>query len=79
MAHRRTQSIAKRHYLMADALFANFCEALREFPTLAQRLGLNLEPQPLESNLLAQIQDLPPDQQAKLLQEWMALFLGSNR
>ena len=70
---------AKRHYLLADALYRNFHNSLREFPALAERLLADPVDESPTADLLGQIRDLPPEQQAKLIQEMMAAILGTNR
>jgi hypothetical protein len=70
---------AKRHYLLADALYSNFHAALQEFPALAERLMADPVDESPADDLLGQIRDLAPEQQAKLVQEIMAAILGTDR
>ena len=77
--HYLMRKVAKRHYLLADALHANFCAALREFPRLADRLLADPRDETPQQDLMRQIQELPPEQQAKLIQEIVGSILGSDR
>jgi hypothetical protein len=71
--------VAKRHYLLADALYGNFCEVLSEFPKLAERLGVEPEPEAGDNGLLDQIRRLSVEEQAKLMQDIMAGLIGNGR
>ncbi len=65
--HYLQRKVAKRHYIMADALYANFTVSLRDFPKLAERLGVEPANPKVLPELDSLLAGLSPEQRQELL------------
>jgi hypothetical protein len=70
---------AKRHYLLADALYNNFHEALQDYPNLAVRLGAEQQEGRVNDEIIDRFKELPTQEQSRLMQELMNAMLGNKR
>lgn len=72
--HYLQRKVAKRHYLLADALYANLTASLREFPKLAERVGVEAADPKIMPDLEHLVAGLTPQQRQELL---LALIRGT--
>ena len=63
------RKVSKRHYLMADALYENLSASLREFPSLAKRIGVQEQDRTKSGDVQGMISQLSPEQRERLLRE----------
>ena len=74
--HYLKRKASKRHYLLADALYSNLTASLREFPKLAERVGVEVVDPKLSQETDALLAGLTPEQRQELLISLLRGTLG---